>query len=84
MSDIVKRLRADAEGWEHAQHTLTGPFIATLERDAADEIEQLREIRETLIKALMIATGATREAIEAAPYSNAYRAAEHRTATLSE
>ena len=42
MSDLVKRLRADADGWALAQNTQTGPFIAALERDAADEIELLQ------------------------------------------
>lgn len=43
MTDIVERLRKDAEGWAVARNTVTGPFIASLERDAADEIERLRK-----------------------------------------
>jgi hypothetical protein len=49
MSDIVERLRRDAEGWVGATHTVTGPSIADLEREAADEIERLRAALQRLV-----------------------------------
>jgi hypothetical protein len=43
MRDIVERLRQDAVSWAGATHTVVGPRIDALEREAADEIERLRQ-----------------------------------------
>lgn len=44
MTDIVERLRKDADIWSIATNTFSGPCAANLEREAADEIERLQEL----------------------------------------
>lgn len=60
MTDILELLRS-----RHAAYDGMEPAFGK----AADEIERLRSIRELIIKALMLVTGATREAIEESPYT---------------
>ena len=44
MTDIVERLRRDAEAWATtARNTVAGANTARLEREAADEIERYRK-----------------------------------------
>ena len=63
--DLVHRLRQDAQGWLEASHTVTGPFIAALESDAADEIERLRaELKTTRNTALINLAAARNQRLE--------------------
>jgi len=44
MNNIVERLRKEADLWAGGTHTVSGPRLADLLREAANEIEQLREV----------------------------------------
>ena len=52
MSGLVERLRKDADSWGGAIHTVAGPNVAALEREAADAIAALVAERDALRKAL--------------------------------
>jgi hypothetical protein len=43
MSDLVGSLRSDATVWAAADHTISGPKTAELERRAADEIVRMQQ-----------------------------------------